>query len=1382
LLQVFPISNIPGDGSITNTYTFTAQPRTYRFYAVADPENQVTEMYKDNNTAIRALTIKNPGDLLGPDLVPIKIDLTDTITNPQTLAISGTAHVTFLNRGDDKITTPLNVIIFEDRDGDGKYTAGVDNLLGTAANSMTIWPGGANEMDIPLTGTVKFLHSPLYAFVDSGDVIKEQDETNNVMISCKDCQNKPTNPIQPKLLWSWKQPNMGYNINATYPPPIIAPLADTNNDGKINNQDISTIIINSTDNYTDYSNGISTLKAFRGDTGALLFATNKMSDHPIDWTAYLAAGDIDGDGKAELILNRRPINGGALLAFKNDGTFLWDNQAIVTAWNASHAYDKVVLEDNMIPAIADLDGNGKASILAGRAIFNGNGTVRCAFDGRYGGWGQGNGFNYSTVIADVDMDGKPDIVAGNTVYNSDCTIKWWKQALPDGLTAVGNLNDGLYPEIVLATDILSPGPSGLASSRLYLLDHNGNVLWGPIYLSQLIGSSYKWRPGHPIIADFDGDGKPEIGVRQADKYLIFDGQGNLKKTITIPSSSGSNYSYLDSDSARSPLVFDLDGDGRPEILTNTGGYFTILDGKDGTILFQDRFCINYAGLCLSFIPPAYQNVILADVNGDGHAEIVVSGFDNSNFDAIRVYGATNNDWVNARTVWNQASYHVTNVNDDGSIPKNESPSWLVNNTYRTQAQAGTSANPYLTPNLTASLLRADQNGTSVNLIVRIGNGGAKETPPGIVVTFYDGDPLASGVVIGTTATTKILQSGDYQDIAYSTNTVARGLHHIYAVVNSGATAMAECRTDDNQTFMDFTVQEGSADLKIGTEDIDLPESPYYEGSIIPITASVKNTGSVTANNVTVRLYLGSPAAGGVQIGSTRTISSIDANGSANVVFTFDTLGRTGRNVLYIVLDQENTVIESNETNNVAAITITVLTPELPNLAITSDNIQMSSVSVQEGQVVTITASITNRGAAVGSIPVRFSLGDPGSGGQVIADQTVYPILGLGKTATVTATLNTTGLAGQQTVFVTIDSANTIIELSKADNTATKTLFIQSAGLLASVSTDKTAYQRDETLTASVSIANSTGAARSLNLTLYVLDSAGNNIAVITAAERVTVSPNSSAQSSKRWSIGSTLAGNYFIIAEAAEDGRVVSKASAGFSITQDKAIDAKVTTDKISYSPNQLATLTSTVTSKSANYIFENLTAKMTVAGGAGPGTGDALYTETKTISTLMPGAGYTFKSYWSIATNPSGTYPVTLEVRDAANTVIATATQSLVITSDVKPSTLLHGQIAIDRQVLLSGETATINYTVTNVGNIDLTGVSLFIKTVSVDEQTVYDTLTDTASLVKGASYTNTKLLNTGKYGAKDYLVVLRASITGTEETLTGTYLRIEVRRQLLR
>ena len=46
-----------------------------------------------------------------------------------------------------------------------------------------------------------------------------------------------------------------------------------------------------------------------------------------------------------------------------------------------------------------------------------------------------------------------------------------------------------------------------------------------------------------------------------------------------------------------------------------------------------------------------------------------------------------NKWTRTRRIWNQHSYHITNVNEDGSIPRVEQPHWLVPglNSFRTNA-------------------------------------------------------------------------------------------------------------------------------------------------------------------------------------------------------------------------------------------------------------------------------------------------------------------------------------------------------------------------------------------------------------------------------------------------------------------------------------------------------------------------------------------------------------------------------------------------------------------------------------------------------------------------------------------------------------------------
>jgi hypothetical protein len=51
-----------------------------------------------------------------------------------------------------------------------------------------------------------------------------------------------------------------------------------------------------------------------------------------------------------------------------------------------------------------------------------------------------------------------------------------------------------------------------------------------------------------------------------------------------------------------------------------------------------------------------------------------------------VLGDAQDRWIPARRVWNQYSYHVTNVREDGTIPSAMKKSWQLLNTFRTNSQ------------------------------------------------------------------------------------------------------------------------------------------------------------------------------------------------------------------------------------------------------------------------------------------------------------------------------------------------------------------------------------------------------------------------------------------------------------------------------------------------------------------------------------------------------------------------------------------------------------------------------------------------------------------------------------------------------------------------
>jgi len=91
------------------------------------------------------------------------------------------------------------------------------------------------------------------------------------------------------------------------------------------------------------------------------------------------------------------------------------------------------------------------------------------------------------------------------------------------------------------------------------------------------------------------------------------------------------------------------------------------------------------------------------------------------------------------------------------------------------------------------------------------------------------------------------------------------------------------------------------------------------GGTYTLTAGVTNLGNTSASNITVRLYNGDPAAGGTQIGSDIMIASLGMRYStpATVQFVWTPPSGVISQTLYVVVDPDNVIGESNKDNNKA---------------------------------------------------------------------------------------------------------------------------------------------------------------------------------------------------------------------------------------------------------------------------------------------------------------------------------------------------------------------------------------------------------------------------------------------------------------------------------
>lgn len=401
------------------------------------------------------------------------------------------------------------------------------------------------------------------------------------------------------------------------------------------------------------------LRVISGDDGSEIFSITAYRVNPLSSVLIV---DLENDGFPEILAER---DAGGYYAFDNTGGLKYTSTAFANPQFGS------------TPAVADLNNDGLPEIVVGRYALNN--TLSSVTDlGGGGGPGGGSEPLMTGIIADVDLDGTPEVVVANTIYYGSGGVMAQNAALPTyGVTnGVGNFDADPEPEFVLvyADPDYSPPFNGGNNSQVYLLDHQMNIIWGPVVIPKSSGAAAGGNGGPPTVADFDGDGLPEIGIAGHSNYAVIDTDGTiLWLSVTQDYSSGFTGSS----------VFDFQGDGRSEVVYADERYLRIYDGPTGNVLFQTP----HASIT------GYELPVTADVDGDGHAEIVAATNNffcgivitcGGNYTGIRVYESASDTWANTRRIWHEHAYDVVSVDDALQVVSNPTPNWLLYNTFRSQ--------------------------------------------------------------------------------------------------------------------------------------------------------------------------------------------------------------------------------------------------------------------------------------------------------------------------------------------------------------------------------------------------------------------------------------------------------------------------------------------------------------------------------------------------------------------------------------------------------------------------------------------------------------------------------------------------------------------------
>jgi hypothetical protein len=497
----------------------------------------------------------------------------------------------------------------------------------------------------------------------------------------------------------------------------------------------------------------------------------------LEATGHLAAGDLDGDGRPELV---GIGTYSATYAYRGDGTLMWESPYPL----ASERGPRLQPSIGGGPALADLEGDGTIEVVIGRTVLDGRTGER-----RWTGpVDAGRGHNATflgplSCVADLDGDGAQEVIAGKTAYRANGDV-FWTTAHPDGFCAVAN--------VVTST----PGPEVILVSSGYIRVLDG-LTGVELWVRDLVGRVRDSIGGAPTIADFDADGRQEFGVAHGGAFGVYDmdcravGPGCLGVGLKWQSATND-----DSSAGTGSSVFDFNGDGAAEVVYNDQQYFRVYDGASGGELFRRN----------SSSRTRTENPVIADVDNDGDAEIVFGSNNEAYFTrlwwteaGVYIWGDARGAWVGARRIWNQHAYHVSNVEENGAIPTHEVPSWTGLNAYRQNLREG--ADVLVTPDLWGGRgTYSCASSGAITLRVNVQNYGLERIGEGVVVSFWRGAPARGGVRLGQALTTTRLEPGGAEIVDFSAPWTLP-VKDYYAVLDNPELpvggSVAECREDNN---------------------------------------------------------------------------------------------------------------------------------------------------------------------------------------------------------------------------------------------------------------------------------------------------------------------------------------------------------------------------------------------------------------------------------------------------------------------------------------------------------------------------------------------------------------------------------------------------------
>ncbi|WP_200328052.1 FG-GAP repeat domain-containing protein [Thiocystis violacea] len=314
--------------------------------------------------------------------------------------------------------------------------------------------------------------------------------------------------------------------------------------------------------------------------------------------SHIASGDIDGDGRDELVIGYTHGDGstgslgGLFRILDDDFSFLRWGQLSWPDYNQANG--------ETYPAIGDLDGDGRAEIVIGLGaggdglieVFSYNDNALASI-----GWTHVDWPEYTAALGkvfpalgDLNGDGRDELVVGLAAISGSNGLPGGSFLVKkDFILPTANTNtDSPWSEPEYPIVEIEAGENGVKGRLLTETESlTGDLTWGDY--ANAVGET------RPALGDVDGDGKDEIviglGHSGGGFVEVFDYEDSALLSrgyvgVDMPEYNGMN-------GETRPSVGDIDNDARSEILVGLGkgsyGVLELIDDAAQNFSFLESF-------------------------------------------------------------------------------------------------------------------------------------------------------------------------------------------------------------------------------------------------------------------------------------------------------------------------------------------------------------------------------------------------------------------------------------------------------------------------------------------------------------------------------------------------------------------------------------------------------------------------------------------------------------------------------------------------------------------------------------------------------------------------------------------------------------------------